>query len=398
MTQQHSRVSSEQHVVSQHPQQLKVSFNNNETPYLTIFRILQLAQSDPLEALLVAQETGHEDLFIFILEIAGKQLGSEVISWIQQHKNHQQFEDFVDSYLRGVASVDPQLALRDIDLLLSRTMKSSTIMSIIDVWGSTDVMATFEWLKQQPETQSSLKMYLNTLYYYIEQSPNEAANLIALLPITESTGYLVTSVVYQLVEKNLQSAVDWLDKIPAEHRASGVYIISRKMAEQDPETALTFLYNQKNANELNQDYFNSGVAEIANVAPEMMLARLDSFEPDMQKDIVINASYAFSEQSDAAFAQMFNHLSDDNKDIAYSQRAAQMSNRDAKQAFSLAQQIHDSTTQLESVIQTVNLWSRYDKNAALEAIDQSNWLNEQQKSYIKIQASLQFTSSSMIYP
>jgi hypothetical protein len=114
------------------------------------------------------------------------------------------------------------------------------MMSIVDSWASSDAIGAFECLKLQPETQSTLKMYLNTMYYFIEQSPNQAANLIASLPLNESTNYLITSMVYQLVEKNIQLAVDWLDCIAVEQRASGGFIISRKMAETDPEAALIF--------------------------------------------------------------------------------------------------------------------------------------------------------------
>ncbi|MFT6125469.1 MAG: hypothetical protein ACJAV0_001616, partial [Shewanella sp.] len=245
----------------------KASLGNDETPYMSIFRIMQLAEQDPLEALLVAEETQHEDLYGLILEIAGKMQFSNVISWLEQQKSTEQYESLLDGYLRGLASVNPQQALSDVELLAVEPMKSSIIMSIVDSWANTDAIAAFEWLKLQTETQSTLKMYLNTMYYYIEQSPNEAANLISSLPLNESTNYLITSMVYQLVEKNTQDAVDWLDTIAVEQRASGIYIVSRKMAETDPEAALVFLNNQKQAYDLNQDYFNSALAEIASVEP-----------------------------------------------------------------------------------------------------------------------------------
>ncbi|WP_352311572.1 hypothetical protein, partial [Psychrobacter sp. W2-37-MNA-CIBAN-0211] len=83
-----------------------------------------------------------------------------------------------------------------------------------------------------------------------------------------------------------------LDTIAVEQRASGIYIVSRKMAETDPEAALVFLNNQKQAYDLNQDYFNSALAEIASVEPNIMLARIDNYEANVQRDIIINASYA----------------------------------------------------------------------------------------------------------
>lgn len=266
---------------------LKASLSTDDTPYMSIFKIMQLAEQDPLEALLVAQETQHQDLYGFILEIAGKKQFSNVISWLEQQKNTEQFESLLDSYLRGLASVNPQQALSDVELLAVEPMRSAIVMSIVDSWASTDALGVFEWLKQQPENQSTLKMYLNTMYYYIEQSPNEAASLISSLPLNESTNYLITSMVYQLVEKNIQDAVDWLDGISTEQRASGVFIISRKMAETDPEAALAFLNNQKQIYDLNQDYFNSALAEIASVEPNIMLDRIDNYDTNVQRDIII---------------------------------------------------------------------------------------------------------------
>lgn len=376
----------------------KASLSNDETPYMSIFRIMQLAEQDPLEALLVAEETQHEDLYGLILEIAGKMQFSNVISWLEQQKSTEQYESLLDGYLRGLASVNPQQALSDVELLAVEPMKSSIIMSIVDSWANTDAIAAFEWLKQQTETQSTLKMYLNTMYYYIEQSPNEAANLISSLPLNESTNYLITSMVYQLVEKNTQDAVDWLDTIAVEQRASGIYIVSRKMAETDPEAALVFLNNQKQAYDLNLDYFNSAVAEIASVEPNMMLARIDNYEANVQRDIIINASYALAEHSEVDFLQVINSLSDDNKDIAFRQRSAQLSQTDPQQAFNVAERINDTTIRLESIAGTVNVWSGFDKRAALTAIDNSTLLTASQKAEISSQIQLQLTSSNIIYP
>ncbi|PKH29988.1 hypothetical protein [Shewanella sp. ALD9] len=376
----------------------KASLGNDETPYMSIFRIMQLAEQDPLEALLVAEETQHEDLYGLILEIAGKMQFSNVISWLEQQKSTEQYESLLDGYLRGLASVNPQQALSDVELLAVEPMKSSIIMSIVDSWANTDAIAAFEWLKLQTETQSTLKMYLNTMYYYIEQSPNEAANLISSLPLNESTNYLITSMVYQLVEKNTQDAVDWLDTIAVEQRASGIYIVSRKMAETDPEAALVFLNNQKQAYDLNQDYFNSALAEIASVEPNMMLARIDNYEANVQRDIIINASYALAENSEVDFLQVINSLSDDNKDIAFRQRSAQLSQTDPQQAFNVAERINDATTRLESIASTVNVWSGFDKRAAMTAIDNSTLLTASQKAEISSQIQLQLTSSNIIYP
>jgi hypothetical protein len=376
----------------------KASLGNDETPYMSIFRIMQLAEQDPLEALFVAEETQHEDLYGLILEIAGKMQFSNVISWLEQQKSTEQYESLLDGYLRGLASVNPQQALSDVELLAVEPMKSSIIMSIVDSWANTDAIAAFEWLKLQTETQSTLKMYLNTMYYYIEQSPNEAANLISSLPLNESTNYLITSMVYQLVEKNTQDAVDWLDTIAVEQRASGIYIVSRKMAETDPEAALVFLNNQKQAYDLNQDYFNSALAEIASVEPNMMLARIDNYEANVQRDIIINASYALAENSEVDFLQVINSLSDDNKDIAFRQRSAQLSQTDPQQAFNVAERINDATTRLESIASTVNVWSGFDKRAAMTAIDNSTLLTASQKAEISSQIQLQLTSSNIIYP
>jgi hypothetical protein len=321
-----------------------------------------------------------------------------VISWITEQNNTDGYESLVDSYLRGLASVNPLQALSDVDLLTVEPMKTAVMMSIVDSWASTDAIGAFEWLKQQPENPSTLKMYLNTMYYYIEQSPSEAASLISSLPLNESTNYLVTSMVYQLVDKNVQEAVDWLDNIATEQRASGVFIISRKMAETDPEAALVFLNNQKQTYELNQDYYNSAVAEIASVEPDMMLARIDDYEVNVQRDIIINASYALVEHSESTFLQSIASLSDDNKDIAYRQRANQLTQTDPQQAFNVAERISDTSARLESIISTVNVWSAFDKKNALIAIDNSTQLTASQKADISNQMQLQLTSSNMIYP
>ncbi|WP_445772612.1 hypothetical protein [Shewanella sp.] len=377
---------------------LKASLSTDDTPYMSIFKIMQLAEQDPLEALLVAQETQHQDLYGFILEIAGKKQFSNVISWLEQQKNTEQFESLLDSYLRGLASVNPQQALSDVELLAVEPMRSAIVMSIVDSWASTDALGVFEWLKQQPENQSTLKMYLNTMYYYIEQSPNEAASLISSLPLNESTNYLITSMVYQLVEKNIQDAVDWLDGISTEQRASGVFIISRKMAETDPEAALAFLNNQKQIYDLNQDYFNSALAEIASVEPNIMLDRIDNYDTNVQRDIIINASYALADHSESRFLQVVEQLSDDNKDVAYRQRANQLSQSDPQQAFNIAQRINDAAAREESIVNTVNIWSSFDKRAALSAIDSSTQLTASQKADISSQIELQLSSSNIIYP
>lgn len=377
---------------------IKTPISQDATPYMSIFKIMQLAEQDPLEALLIAQETQHEDLYGFILEIAGKKQISNVISWLEQQKQTEQYESLLDSYLRGLASVNPQQALSEVDILTTEPMKSSVIMSIVDSWASTDAMAAFEWLKQQPETPSTLKMYLNTMYYYIEQSPTEAASLISSLPLNESTNYLITSMVYQLVEKNIQEAIDWLDSIAIDQRANGVFIISRKMAETDPEAALAFLNNQKQTYELNLDYYNSAVAEIASVDPDMMLDRIENYDANVQRDIIINASYALADYSESQFLQVVAMLSEDNQDIAYRQRASQLTQTDPQQAFNIAERISDTSVRLESIISTVNVWSGFDKKNALIAIENSNQLTASQKADISSQMQLQLTSSNMIYP
>mgnify|MGYP003633167244 CR=1 FL=1 len=320
----------------------KASLNSDETPYMSIFRIMQLAEQDPLEALLVAQETQHEDLYGLILEIAGKMQFSNVISWLEHQKSTELYESLLDSYLRGLATVNPQQALNEIDLLAVEPMKSSIMMSIVDSWASSDAIGAFE--------------------------------------------------------KNIQEAVDWLDGIAVEQRASGVFIISRKMAETDPEAALIFLNNQKQSYNLNQDYFNSALAEIASVEPNMMLARLDNYEARVQRDIIINASYALVEYSENDFLQLINPLSDNNKDIALNQRSAQLNQTDPQQAFNVAELINDPATRLESIINTITVWSGFDKRSALAAIDNSSQLTASQKGEISTQIQLQLTSSNIIYP
>jgi hypothetical protein len=130
----------------------------------------------------------------------------------------------------------------------------------------------------------------------------------------------------------------------------------------------------------------------------MMLARIDNYEANVQRDIIINASYALAENSEVDFLQVINSLSDDNKDIAFRQRSAQLSQTDPQQAFNVAERINDATTRLESIASTVNVWSGFDKRAAMTAIDNSTLLTASQKAEISSQIQLQLTSSNIIYP
>ncbi|MBB1383739.1 hypothetical protein H5071_17800, partial [Shewanella sp. SR41-2] len=91
-------------------------------------------------------------------------------------------------------------------------------------------------------------------------------------------------------------------------------------------------------------------------------------------------------------------MSDDNKDIAFRQRSAQLSQTDPQQAFNVAERINDTTIRLESIAGTVNVWSGFDKRAALTAIDNSTLLTASQKAEISSQIQLQLTSSNIIYP
>jgi hypothetical protein len=91
-------------------------------------------------------------------------------------------------------------------------------------------------------------------------------------------------------------------------------------------------------------------------------------------------------------------LSDDNKDVAYRQRANQLSQSDPQQAFNIAQRINDAAAREESIVNTVNIWSSFDKRAALSAIDSSAQLTASQKADISSQIELQLSSSNIIYP
>jgi hypothetical protein len=132
----------------------------------------------------------------------------------------------------------------------------------------------------------------------------------------------------------------------------------------------------------------------------MMLARLDNYKARVQRDIIINASYALVEYSENDFLQLINPLSDNNKDIALNQRSAQLSQTDPQQAFNVAELINDPATRLESIINTITVWSGFDKRSALTAIDYSSQLTASQKAEIstQIQLTLQLTSSNIIYP
>ena len=146
--------------------------------------------------------------------------------------------------LRSVFSTwsgdDPQSAARALASLTAEDRKSG-VQAVASGWGRTAPDAALKWSSSLTDPAERTDAVRSVVSQWASASPEAAAKYVVTMPEAERAGPM-EMVVNSWASKDSESAAVWLDKQPTGPSKDGALrALSRKIAQEDPEAALTWV-------------------------------------------------------------------------------------------------------------------------------------------------------------
>jgi hypothetical protein len=109
---------------------------------------------------------------------------------------------------------------------------------VLEVWAARDVVAAYEWVASQPPSGAG-ELFVTVLQRYLEESPEQASQLVVELPEGQARTRLIERYTRQLAATDAATALDWLaqfgEDVPTHHARSSTF---EQWAERDPWAAI----------------------------------------------------------------------------------------------------------------------------------------------------------------
>lgn len=180
-------------------------------------------------------------------------VASQIASqWISTAANKQVVFDWVrnlpegearDNSLRSVFSTwsrqDPQAAVRALSGLASGEHKNA-VQAVASGWSQTSPEAVLQWSSSLTDASERADVIRSALSQWAGSSPESAAKFVERMPEAERSGPM-ESVIGNWASHDTASAAAWLDRQPTgPSKDAALRTLSRKIAQEDPEAALTW--------------------------------------------------------------------------------------------------------------------------------------------------------------
>lgn len=203
------------------------------------------AQENPAEAAVAAMELPPGRAFSNV----ASQIASQ---WISSASNKQDVFDWArnlpegearDNSLRSVFSAwsrqDPRAAMRALSDLAPAERKNA-VQAVASGWSQTAPEAVLQWSSSLTDASERTDVVRAALSQWAGSSPESAAKFVERMPEAERSGPM-ESVVGNWAARDTASAAAWLDRQPAgPSKDAALRTLSRKIAQEDPEAALTW--------------------------------------------------------------------------------------------------------------------------------------------------------------
>lgn len=164
----------------------------------------------------------------------------DVFEWAKKLPEGETRSNSLNSLFSTWSATDPQSALTALNSL-SADDKKSAARAIASGWGSTSPEAAIQWASATSDAGERSVLMQSAISQWATTSPDAAANYVSRLPESERVASM-QAVVSMWASKDTEAAAGWLDRQPAGAAKDASLIpLARKIAQEDPEAALTWV-------------------------------------------------------------------------------------------------------------------------------------------------------------
>ena len=181
--------------------------------------------------------------------------------WVHASGNKQEIFDWVQTLPVGDArnnslysvfgewsNSDPQAALRALASLSPDDKKSAT-RALASGWSRKSPEAALQWASTMTDAGERSSVVQTAISQWAGSAPDSAARYVDRLPEADRAGAM-QAVVNSWASKDTEAAAAWLDRQPAgAAKDSALVPLARRIAQEDPEAALTWVAGISDTNQ-----------------------------------------------------------------------------------------------------------------------------------------------------
>jgi hypothetical protein len=204
------------------------------------------AGENPAEAAAAAMELPAGRAFSSVAgQIAAQWMNSApdkqvVFDWVKNLPEGEARQNGLRSIFSTWSATSPQEAVRALSTLPAEDRKSA-VQALASGWSRTDPQAVIAWSGSLADASERADIIRSAVSQWAGASPEAAATFVERLPASEQSGPM-ESLVGNWASKDTESAAAWLDRRPAgPAKDAALRTLSRKIAQEDPEAALTWV-------------------------------------------------------------------------------------------------------------------------------------------------------------
>ncbi|MEI6492939.1 MAG: hypothetical protein WCO94_10355 [Verrucomicrobiota bacterium] len=164
----------------------------------------------------------------------------EVFDWVRSLPPGEARANSMSSVFSTWSGEDPQAAARALPNLTSEERKS-VVQSVASGWGRISPNDALKWSSTLADPGERTNAIRSIVSQWAGSDPAAAAKYVAAMPESERAAPM-ENVVSNWASRDSESAAAWLDRQPAGPSKDGALrALSRKIAQEDPEAALTWV-------------------------------------------------------------------------------------------------------------------------------------------------------------
>ena len=339
------------------------------------------ARKEPMGALAFAQEHNRTDLVYEGLRQLGEVDAQGAFQWISENvKNVTAHGHLASAVFRGLVAVDPELAVSEAENFASGPQRDQLLFMTVDEWAKHDIQAVFSWLETKTLSPLISGIHEQVIGRYIDESPQEASQLIDSMPDGESKANYASRAIFQLAKEDIQSAISWTESMEGDTRNFALMgLVEQWAAGEDGMQALDYITD--NVSSSNRDEIMTMAAmKLSQNNPEGLKQSLSSMSENDQliaaKQLAQVYSVAMPEKSDEWLASLADGPV---RDAAIKSSLNAYRNSDISKAFDLSATISNESERVNEVKQVMLEWIPLDQETAVRALEDIRSISRQEK-------------------
>ncbi len=365
------------------------STDPNENASLLQVLFSEWAKKDTLAALAFAKENNKDTFMQLALHYMAKEKPEEAIAWAKENSaNADQLHYFSLGIYAAMAEVNPVRTVAYLEKLPAGLYKYQYLADAADAWAQQDIKSAFKWIEKITLTPETNYIYTKVMTRFIEQSPREAASLIAAMESGENKVGFASNVASHLANEDIDYALKWVDGLVDNEKRYAMQSLMQVWAS-GPNGLKALDYALNHMNEPFSDQIFLAVASNLPSRNSKELVRAFSRMNETQQITAAEqlASYYIMNDPGQYHAWIADFEPSKVRDSAISSAINIYKKSNVKEAFKLGITTFDSDLRVRHLAQVMGEWMSVDPAVAEKTLAGTAMLSAEEKKMIMESAS-----------